>query len=575
MNRSSVAGLIAALLISTPAMAQTVDPLAPAPATPPVTPVEPQPTPPPKPVVIHRDWPNILNAIDRGEWESASKSIAGMDRRDPLYDYALASLYLAPSSPRIGGAEAAALVTAAPELPQAGALARLAADRGGPAVRAAGERSLVTIAGAPRRVRAQSVGGATVSSLLSALEPSVKADDGVAAEALYRAAVDNGSLVGEGRAEIAHRVGWVYYVAGDIANARRLALEGMDAGSAEWRAQAAWLLGLTSWRQGDCVSAATGFRIAALGTRNRELGAAGHYWTARANQRCGRPERVAQGYRAAAVDPETFYGQLARERLGEARTLPLRVPAISATDKRIADALPNVRRARALVAMGRRSEAEALLRHQARIGDAAQHHLLVAEAAEMALGVQYFLATNMPRGTVLNARDRYPAPAWTPDNGWRIDPYLAFAHIIQESDFRESVVSPADAVGLMQVRPGTARDTARSRGETVTVEQLKRPQTNIDHGQAFIEQMRANRATGDQLMRVIASYNAGPVPVARWASIPGDDPLLWMESLPYWETRFYIPAVLRNYFVYHAEAGTTPPALTELVQGRAPRFPAR
>ena len=50
---------------------------------------------------------------------------------------------------------------------------------------------------------------------------------------------------------------------------------------------------------------------------------------------------------------------------------------------------------------------------------------------------------------------------------------------------------------------------------------------------------------------MIASYNAGPLPVARWAAINDKgDPLLWIESIPYWETRYYVPAVLRNMWVY-------------------------
>ena len=63
--------------------------------------------------------------------------------------------------------------------------------------------------------------------------------------------------------------------------------------------------------------------------------------------------------------------------------------------------------------------------------------------------------------------------------------------------------------------------------------------------------MRGSSATAGQLPRVIASYNAGPLPVARWAGINDKgDPLLWIESIPYWETRYYVPAVLRNMWVY-------------------------
>jgi len=151
---------------------------------------------------------------------------------------------------------------------------------------------------------------------------------------------------------------------------------------------------------------------------------------------------------------------------------------------------------------------------------------------------------------------------------------LAFAHVIQESNFRAEAVSPAGAVGLMQVRPGTAGDTARSRGESVGVNGLKRVETNLDHGQAFIDLIRRSPATSGQLPKVIAAYNAGPVPVARW-NYTNDkgDPLLWMESIPYWETRYYVPAVLRNMWVYQGLAGAGQPTLRALTEHRWPAFP--
>ena len=89
---------------------------------------------------------------------------------------------------------------------------------------------------------------------------------------------------------------------------------------------------------------------------------------------------------------------------------------------------------------------------------------------------------------------------------------------------------------------------------------LTDPATNMDYGQSFIELIRAKSATQGQLPRVIAAYNAGPVPVARWAYIQDrGDPLLWIESIPYWETRYYVPAVLRNMWVYPG-AGRRRPA---------------
>ena len=118
-------------------------------------------------------------------------------------------------------------------------------------------------------------------------------------------------------------------------------------------------------------------------------------------------------------------------------------------------------------------------------------------------------------------------------NGWRVDPALAFGHIVQESAFRRTAVSGAGAVGLMQVLPITAQQMANSRGLTYTRASLTDPRYNLEFGQSFIETMRGSSATAGQLPRIIASYNAGPLPVARWAGINDKgDPLLWIEFDP-------------------------------------------
>ena len=99
--------------------------------------------------------------------------------------------------------------------------------------------------------------------------------------------------------------------------------------------------------------------------------------------------------------------------------------------------------------------------------------------------------------------------------------------------------------------PVTAEQMSQRTGLPYTRGSLTDPRYNLAFGQGFIEKMRTDSATAGQLPRVIASYNAGPLPVARWASINDKgDPVLWIESIPYWETRYYVPAVLRNMWVY-------------------------
>ena len=243
-------------------------------------------------------------------------------------------------------------------------------------------------------------------------------------------------------------------------------------------------------------------------------------------------------------------------------------------DPRI-DQLPNVQRAIELAKIGEPSLAGEMLRHQAKIGSPAEHHALIELAKSLDLpGAQIWLANNGQPGSASDAADRYPNPAWSPLTGWRVDPALAFGHIVQESAFRPDAVSPAGAVGLMQVVPVTASEMAQRRGLAYSRSTLTDPKMNLEFGQTAIERYRSASTTAGQLPRVIASYNAGLSPVSRWASINDKgDPLLWIESLPYWETRYYVPAVLRNMWVYQGIDHEDTPTLKAMAEHRWPAFP--
>ena len=81
--------------------------------------------------------------------------------------------------------------------------------------------------------------------------------------------------------------------------------------------------------------------------------------------------------------------------------------------------------------------------------------------------------------------------------------------------------------------------------------------------------------TGGLLPKVIAAYNAGPMSLPKWNMGPraNADPLLYIESIPYAETRAYVVLVLRNYWMYQREAGEPSASLTALAQGLWPKFP--
>jgi soluble lytic murein transglycosylase-like protein len=525
-------------------------------------------------VAVPKDWRGVFDAIDAGNWPSAQAGIAALPR-SILTPVAKAELYTARNSPMVDLASLQALIAEAPELPQADQLAALAVRRGAltaPSVLA--KKPTYNLGSAPVRYKARPVQGEPYADQLrAALDPLIKVNDSAGAEGqllLYAP-----SLSVEARAEAAQRVAFAYYVNGLDLDARRVSDTWRQGATGEWASQAAWVSGLASWRLGDWNAASTAFQQVAALAQQRELRAGGYYWAARAEQAAGRPRSVERFLRSAATtaeSTESFYGLLARETLG--LSTKLSDDPFIGSDPPV-DGLINVQRAIELAKIGEPTLAEEMLRHQAKIGAPSEHHALIQVAKRIDLpAAQLWLANNGQWGARSDASDRYPNPSWRPMNGWRVDPALAFGHIVQESAFRRTAVSHAGAVGLMQVLPITAQQMAISRGVPYSRASLTDPRFNLEFGQSFIETMRGSSATAGQLPRIIASYNAGPLPVARWAGINDKgDPLLWIESIPYWETRYYVPAVLRNMWVYQGLNNEQTITLKAMAQHRWPSFP--
>ena len=567
------AGLLAfgTLVCASPLLAQpSGDPLAPL-----ATAAQPVPQAAPAlPLPAPKDWRGVFDAIDSGNWAYAAAGIAALPP-SVLTPVARAELYTAKNSPVVDLAALQALIAQAPELPEANQLGLMALNRGATtAPLVIPEKPTMVLGSAPVRYRAKPVQGEPAADALrSALDPLIKADDATNAEALL--VTQGPTLSAEARAEAGTRVAFIYYVLGLDMDARRVADTWRQGATNEWAAQAAWVSALASWRLGDFNTASADFRQAAQYADQRELRAGGYYWAARAEQAAGRPASVEGLLKAAATTPEapeSFYGLLARETLG----MPTKLGAdpFIGNDPPI-EQLPNVQRAIELVKIGEPALAEQMLIHQAKIGAAGQHHALIQLANRLDLpAAQLYLAKYGQYGARADATDRYPNPRWSPVNGWRVDPALAFGHIVQESAFRRSAVSTAGAVGLMQVLPITAQQESQSSGVPYSRATLTDPRYNLEFGQSFIERMRGSSATAGQLPRVIASYNAGPLPVGRWAGINDKgDPLLWIESIPYWETRYYVPSVMRNMWVYQGLDGEDTPALRAMAEHHWPSFP--
>lgn len=131
----------------------------------------------------------------------------------------------------------------------------------------------------------------------------------------------------------------------------------------------------------------------------------------------------------------------------------------------------------------------------------------------------------------------------------RLDPFLAWAIMRRESGFRPEVVSSADARGLMQIIPPTAKQIAAElKLPTPPPDELYAPELNVRFGTWYLAAL-LERMGHPALCA--ASYNAGPTAVAKWMSQRGSLPLdEWIEEIPYKETRGYVKQVLADQLVY-------------------------
>lgn len=133
---------------------------------------------------------------------------------------------------------------------------------------------------------------------------------------------------------------------------------------------------------------------------------------------------------------------------------------------------------------------------------------------------------------------------------YNLDPVLILSLIKEESHFNPLAVSSSNALGLMQLLPGTARDVSRWNNiGAVNKFQLFDPKTNIKFGMAYFKYTR-NKLYNNSLFAV-AAYNGGPGAVEKWLkTIPHDDMDEFIENIPYDQTRDYIKKVYGSYWNY-------------------------
>jgi soluble lytic murein transglycosylase len=295
-----------------------------------------------------------------------------------------------------------------------------------------------------------------------------------------------------------------------------------------------------------------------VGSVNPTTLARAGYWQGRAAEAAGHSQQARAAYASAAVQSTSYYGQLARAKLGLPHLELKETPR-----SRGAERLEIVRAVQLLFDLDERDVAVPIFADVGENGDtdallglaeiAARHNyargeLLVGKAA-LNRGMPFDLFAYPTSGI-----PRYQAI------GPEVEQSVLFAIARQESAFNPSDVSPAQAYGLMQVTPDAGRYVCKRAGVGFDLARLKSdPAYNVTLGAAelggLLEDFR-----GSYVMS-FAAYNAGRGSLKKWVDRYGDprdrkvDAVDWVELIPFAETRNYVQRVMENLQVYRARFG--------------------
>ena len=278
------------------------------------------------------------------------------------------------------------------------------------------------------------------------------------------------------------------------------------------------------------------------------------YWKARALERLGSEDEATAIWKSIASEA-SYYGYLAADRIGAAYALSAELPKIEArTLNKIRDSA-TMKRVYEFFRLARdfdaRRELLYLLPHTSRderIGIA----LLCKQWGRSTCAIE---ALAEPSFWHKELELRFPMPYrdLVADEARRNDlsEHWIYAVMRRESAFMEEVKSSAGALGLMQLMPATARRTAKNLGLNYSSGwALLQPKLNIRLGSRYLKQMYL--LNDRNWVSALASYNAGYHRVKQWKSqAPVNDTDIWIETIPFTETRRYARAVLFYAVVYH------------------------
>jgi len=310
----------------------------------------------------------------------------------------------------------------------------------------------------------------------------------------------------------------------------------------------------------DPAVAAQHFARIGVGSANPTALARAGYWQGRAAEAAGRAQDARTAYTAAAAQSTSYYGQLARAKLGMPQ---IELNGVPAGRGRSIERLEIVRAVQLLYALDEREIAIPIFNDMGENGDP-DALLGLGELASRNSDARSMLLLGkaaLNRGLPFDFY-AYPVMGIPPFKsiGPDVEQSIVFAIARQESAFNPSVVSPANAYGLMQVTPDAGRYVCKKYGASFDIGRLKTdPVYNAALGAAelggLIEDYR-----GSYIM-TFAAYNAGRGSVKKWIDRYGDprdpkvDAVDWVEQIPFSETRNYVQRIMENLQVYRARFG--------------------
>jgi soluble lytic murein transglycosylase len=284
------------------------------------------------------------------------------------------------------------------------------------------------------------------------------------------------------------------------------------------------------------------------------------YWMARAADALGQPELAAQHYETAGGHSTAYYGQLALAELADNDIANLSfAPDPEPSDEvRIGfEARPQVQALRLLAEQGEDYFFRLFIyRLDDQMMDPSEAVLLAGLAEDYLYRRQAVRAAKAARqrGIVL-PQSAYPTIELPQQVAMAPEDALVLSVIRQETEFSQRAVSGAGARGMMQLMPGTARQTARALGEPYRNNWLTDDlQYNLTLGMSHLGEV-VEDYDGSYIV-ALAAYNAGGHRARRWIQDYGDprdpdvDPIDWVESIPFSETRNYVMRVMENLQVY-------------------------